>query len=66
MDSHLRINGGTLHLIENVSDLFQIVDVGTVWIKGSGPRRALRKGINEEFLNATRVDLEVKLVRNRV
>ena len=63
---HLRVDRGALHLVESVSDLFQIGDVGAVWIDGPVPRRTLREGINEELLNTTRVDLEMKLVRNRV
>jgi len=55
-----------LHLVESVSDLFQIGDVGAVRIEGPIPRRTLREGVNEKFLNATWVDLEVKFVRDRV
>jgi hypothetical protein len=40
--------------------------VSTVWIEGTVPRRTLREGVDEEFPNATGVDLEVKLVRDGV
>jgi hypothetical protein len=55
-----------LHLVEDVSDLFQVGNVSTIWIEGSIPRCALREGIHEELLNATWVDLEMELVRDRV
>ena len=63
---YLRIDCGTLHLVEGVSDHLQVGDVSTVRIKGPVPRRTLREGVYEEFLNATRVDLEVKFVRDGV
>ena len=59
---HLRVYRGALHPVEDVSDLFQIGDVGTVWIRGSAPRRTLGERVDEEFLNATRLDLEVKFI----
>jgi hypothetical protein len=55
-----------LHLVENVSDFLQVSDVSTVWIEGSIPRCPLREGVDDEFLNAAWVDLEMKLVCNRV
>ena len=64
--THLRVDRGALHLVESVSDFFQIGDVGPIWVEGPVPRRTLREGINKKFLNATWVDLEVKLVRDRV
>ena len=40
--------------------------MSAVWIEGTIPRRTLREGVNEEFLNATGVDLEVESVRDGV
>jgi hypothetical protein len=51
-----------LHLVKNISHLFQVGDVSAIWIEGTIPRCALREGINEKFLNATGMDLEVKFV----
>jgi len=55
-----------LHLVKGVSDLFQIGDVSAVRIEGSFPRRSFWKAINEEFLNTTRVDLEMEFVRDGI
>ena len=63
---HLRIDRRALHLVEDVSDLFQIGDVSAVWIESSVPRRSFGEGINEEFLDTTRVDLEMEFVRDGV
>ena len=63
---HLRIDRGALHLVESVSDLFQIGDVSPVWIEGSIPRCSLGEGVDEEFLNTARVDLEMEFVRDRI
>lgn len=57
--SHLGVNSRTLHLVEDVSGLFQVGDVSTVWVESSVPRCSFGKGINEEFLNAARVNLEM-------
>ena len=59
---HLRVYRGALHPVEDVSDLFQIGDVGTVWVQGSIPRCTLGERVDEEFLNATRLDLEVEFI----
>lgn len=53
---------GALHLVKDISDLFQVGDVSAIWIEGPIPRRALGEGIDEKFLNATGMDLEVKFV----
>ena len=63
---HLRIDRGSLHLVKDVSDLFQISDMSTVRIEGPVLRCTLREGVNEEFLSATGVDLEMELVRDGV
>jgi len=55
-----------LHLVKDVSDLFQISDMSTVRIEGPVLRCTLREGVNEEFLSATGVDLEMELVRDGV
>ena len=55
-----------MHLVEDVSDLFQIGDMNAVWIEGSVPRRSFGEGIDEEFLNTTRMDLEMEFIRDRV
>ena len=60
--AYLGIDPGALHLVENLSNLFQVSDVSTVRVEGTIPRRALREGIDEEFMNATGVDLEVEFV----
>ena len=63
---HLRIDCRALHLVEDVSDLFQIGDVSAVWIESSVPRRSFGEGIDEEFLNTKRMDLEMELIRDGV
>ena len=60
------IDRGALHFVEGVPDLFQIGDVSTTRVEGTVPRRALREGIDEEFLNTTGVNLEVEFVRDGV
>ena len=64
--AYLGIDPGALHLVENLSNLSQVGDVSTVWVEGTIPRRTLREGIDEEFMNATGVDLEVEFVRDGV
>jgi hypothetical protein len=64
--AYLGIDPGALHLVENLSNLFQVGDVSTVRIEGTIPRRTLREGVDEEFMNATGVDLEVEFVRDGV
>ena len=63
---YLGIDRRALHLVEDVSDFSQIGDVSAVWIESSVPRRSFREGINEEFLDTTRVDLEMEFVRDGV
>ena len=63
---YLRINPRALHLVEDVSDLFQTGDMSAIRIEGSVPRRSFGKGVNEQFLNTTWVDLEMEFVRDRV
>ena len=65
-EPYLGINRGALHLVDDVSGLFQISDMSTVRIEGFGPRRSFREGINKELLNAAWVDLEMEFVRDRV
>lgn len=64
--TYLRINCGALHLVESVSDLFQIGDVSSVRIKSSVPQRSFWEGIDEELLDTTWVNLEMEFVRDRV
>ena len=64
--SHLGIDRRALHLVKNVSDLFQVRNVTTIWIERSIPRCALGEGVDEEFLNAPSVNLEVEFVRDRI
>ena len=63
---YLRIDRRALHLVECISNLFQIGDVSAVWIEGSVPRRSFGEGIDEELLNTTRMNLEMEFVRDRV
>ena len=59
-------DGRALHLVEQRADLRQILEVGAVWVQGAVAFRACWERRDDEFLDATRVHLEVEVPRDRV
>ena len=61
-----RCDGGPLHLVQNLSHGSEVRDVRAIRIDRTVALRAGWEGVDEEFLDTTRVYLEVKAARHRV
>jgi len=59
-------DGGSLHLVQNVTNLLQIFDVCTVGVKCAVALGSTRKRVDDEFSSAARMNLEVETSGDRV
>ena len=66
LPAYLWRNGRSLHLVQQCPDLSKILDVCPIWVQGPTAFCACWKRVDDEFLNAARVNLEVEVPRNRV
>jgi hypothetical protein len=64
--TYRRSDSGALHLVEQTANLFEVGKMCAVWVKSAFTRSSFRQGINMEFLNTTRVDLEMKTSSSRI
>jgi hypothetical protein len=65
-ETYRRCDAGPLHLVQGLTDLFEICDVGAVWVERILAIDALREGIDKELHRATWVDFEVEVTRDGV
>lgn len=66
METYARCDGRSLHLVQNVSDLLQILEVCTIRIKCTLALRPSRKRVDDKFSSTARMDLKVKTTGHRV
>ena len=59
--THRRSDTRALHLIQDFTDLFQVLDMTTVWVKGTHPIGAIRKWFHDNFVCRARVNFEMQV-----
>ena len=66
MNAYLGSNRRALHLVQQSANLLEVLEVGTIWVESALAAYTGRQRIDEKFLSAARVNLEVKLASDRV
>ena len=55
-----------MHLVQQATNLLEVLEVRTIWVESAFAACTSRQRIDEKFLSAARMNLEVKLASDRV